>query len=237
MSLAFYVLIFEYTPMIGAGTGWGKYEFFVFFATALLINSVIEALFMTNADELSDLIRTGDLDFVLLKPMDTQFLVSVRRIEWSALGNLVLGLGLLVCGLVRLDYAPGPAQIVLYPFYLACGVVIYYSLMFAMAATSIWMGRNLTLLDFWFYVTILARYPMEIYSGRLGTPLRRTFTFVIPVLVVVNVPARLLLRPLMPESPGDWLLPAYTVVATVACVAASRWVFQRALASYRSASS
>ena len=59
MNLGFYLLIFQYTPMIGAGTGWGKYEFFLFLATGLLINSPVQALFMTNADEFSELIRTG----------------------------------------------------------------------------------------------------------------------------------------------------------------------------------
>ena len=98
-------------------------------------------------------------------------------------------------------------------------------------------GRNLTLLDFWFYVTTFSRYPMEIYSGRVGTPLRLAFTFVIPVLVVVNVPARLLVRPLVPQSGEDWLLPGFALFATVASLAFSRWIFERSLASYRSASS
>ena len=50
---------------------------------------------MTNADQLSELVRTGSLDFALLKPMDTQFLVSFTRIEWSSLGNFVVGLCLI----------------------------------------------------------------------------------------------------------------------------------------------
>ena len=75
-------------------------------------------------------------------------------------------------------------------------MAIYYSLMIALAATSVWLGRNQTLFDFWFYITNFSRYPMEIYHGPWGTPLRRVFTFCIPVLVVVNVPARILVRPL-----------------------------------------
>jgi ABC-2 type transport system permease protein len=78
MNLAFYTLIFQYTPMLGADSGWGKYEFFLFLATTLLVNSIVQALFMTNADEFSELIRTGSLDFALLKPIDTQFLVSLQ---------------------------------------------------------------------------------------------------------------------------------------------------------------
>ena len=237
INLAFYTLIFQYTPAIGVGTGWEKYQFFLFLSTALLINSLVQALFMTNADELSELVRTGTLDFALLKPIDTQFLVSLVRIEWSSLGNFGVGLGLMGYSMYRLHYWPGPVQIALYPVYVLCGVAIYYSLMIALAATSVWLGRNQTLFDFWFYITNFSRYPMEIYQGPWGTPLRRVFTFCIPVLVVVNVPARILVRPLSPQSAEDWLLPGFAIVATVASLAASRWVFQRALLSYRSASS
>ena len=53
------------------------------------------------------------------------------------------------------------------------------------------MGRNLTLLDFWFYITTFSRYPMEIYTARWGTPLRWSFMLILPVLIVMNVPARL----------------------------------------------
>lgn len=237
MNLGFYILVFRYTDSIGAGTGWRQYEFFLFLSTTLLINSTVQALFMTNVDEFSELIRTGSLDFALLKPIDTQFLVSLQRIDWSATGNLLFGLGLLGYSLGKVEYVPGPAQLVLYPFYLGCGVALFYSLMLALAAVSVWLGRNQTLYDFWFYITNFARYPMEIYAGRYGLPLRRVFTFVVPVLIVVNVPARLLARPLDPRSAEDWLLPVYAVFATAASLAASRWVFHRALLSYRSASS
>lgn len=237
MNLGFYVLVFEYTPMIGRFSGWGKYEFFVFLATTLLVNSLVQALFMTNADEFSELIRNGSLDFALLKPIDTQFLVSLQRIDWSALANFLFGLFLLGYSLWRLEYRPGLVQAVLYPVYLACGVAILYALMISLSATSVWLGRNQTLYDFWFYITNFARYPMEIYTGRIGTPLRHVFTFLIPVLIVVNVPARLLVRPLAPHHWQDWLLPAFTLFATAASLAFSRWVFQRALLSYRSASS
>ena len=52
----------------------------------------------------------------------------------------------------------------------------------------------------------------------------------IPVLVVVNVPARVLVWSLHPETPGDWLLPPFAILATIASLAACRWVFHRALA-------
>ncbi len=237
MNLAFYVLVFQYTPMLGAGSGWGKYEFFLFLSTTLLINSVVQTLFMANADEFSELIRTGSLDFALLKPIDTQFLVSLQRFDWSSLGNFGFGLVLIVYACAQLGDAPTPQALVLYLVYVTCGVAILYSLMIALAASSVWLGRNQTLYDFWFYITSFSRYPREIYRGKYGDPLRWFFTFLIPVLVVVNVPARFLVRSLRPRTLDDWLLPAFTLLAALASLAASRWVFHRALASYRSASS
>lgn len=237
MNLGFYILIFHYAPMIGEGTGWGKYEFFVFLATGLLINSVVQACFMTNADEFSELIRTGRLDFALLKPIDTQFLVSCQRIEWSSAGNFLVGIGLLVYALTRLGYVPGPVECLLYPVYVACGVAILYSLMIALSASSVWLGRNQTLYDFWFYITNFSRYPMEIYRGPFGTPLRLVFTYLIPVLMVVNVPARLLVRSVHPDSLEEWFLPLSAVVAAAICVLGSRRVFCLSLERYRSASS
>ena len=162
MNLGFYILIFQYTSSI---TGWTKYQFFAFMATTMLINSLVQAFFMPNAQEFSELIRTGGLDFALLKPIDTQFLISLQKIEWSALSNFLFGLGLMGYALVKLSYLPPVAQLVLYPAFVVCGVLILYSLMTTLAATSIWLGRNQSLYNFWFYITNFSRSPMEIYTG------------------------------------------------------------------------
>lgn len=237
MNLIFYVVVFHYTPMLGAGTGWGKHEFFLFLSTTYLINGLVQMLFMTNADEFSEMIRTGSLDFALLKPIDTQFLVSFQRIEWSSLTNVAFAVVLAAYALGQLGYVPSLVACGLYVLYVACGVAIYYSLMISLAAASVWLGRNQTLYDFWFYLSHFARYPREIFQGRLGSPLRWLFTFLVPVLVVVNVPARFLVQPLAPRTAGDWLLPLFAVGACVAGLGLSRWLFNRALVSYRSASS
>ncbi len=232
MNLGFYLLVFTYTSSLGGG--WGKYQFFVFLATGMFINSLVEILFMPNAEEFSELVRTGGLDFALLKPIDTQFLISLTKVDWSGLSNFFFAVGLLAYALAQLDYHPGIVEILLYPVYILCGVMIMYSLMIALAATSVWLGRNQTLYDFWFYITTFARYPMEIYSGPIGLPLRRIFTFLIPVMIAVNVPARFMAKPL---EPGYWFLALFALVATAACMIASRWMFTRSLEAYRSASS
>ena len=243
MNLGFYLIVFYHVKSIGVDTGWGRNEFFVFLATTWLINSIIQAFLMPNAQEFSELIRTGGLDFALLKPIDTQFLISFRRVEWSSLSNFLLGLIILFYALFQLSSRTDPVWqwswlgLALYFLYIACGVLLMYSLMICLAATSIWLGRNQSLYDFWFYITNFSRYPMEIYQGGWGLPLWFTVTFIVPVLVVVNVPARLLAQPLVPRQNWEWGLAGFAILATLVALVGSRWVFNRALRSYSSASS
>jgi ABC-2 type transport system permease protein len=239
MNVGFYLLIFEYTSQIGEGTNagdaWDKYQFFVFIATSMFINSIVQMFFMTNADEFSELIRTGGLDFALLKPIDTQFLISLRKIEWSSLANFAVAAALMVYALPRVEgFHLTILQVLLYPFYVATGIIILYSLTIVLAAASVWLGRNTSIYDFWFYITTFSRYPMEIYSGPVGLWIQRGFTYLLPILIVVNVPARMLAKPLQREYA---YLAVFALLATAASFTASRWIFQRALSSYRSASS
>lgn len=243
MNLGFYLLIFSHTNSIGANTGWGQWEFFAFLSTTMIINSLVQAFFMPNCEEISELIRTGGLDFALLKPIDTQFVISLTKIDWSSLSNLAAGIVLLVVSLVHMTTRPEnpivlhPGMLALYVLYVLCGVAIMYSLMIALSATSIWLGQNRSLYDFWFYITNFSRYPMEIYEGSVGTPLRLFCTYIIPVLIVVNVPARIIALPVTPSGEQVWPLAWFTLFATAASLLASRFVFQAALRSYRSASS
>ena len=243
MNLGFYLLIFQYTASIGAATGWGKWEFFAFLATTMIVNGLVQVFFLHNCDEISELIRTGGLDFALLKPIDTQFLISLEKVDWSSFSNVAVGIALLIVSLVQMTTRATdrltlePLAIGLYVFYVLCGIAILYSLMIALSATSIWLGQNRSLYDFWFYITNFSRYPMEIYDGRFGRPLRLACTYVLPILVVVNVPARIIARPVSPTGESVWPLALFTIFATAMSLAASRWVFQAALRNYRSASS
>lgn len=243
MNVGFYLIIFEHTTSIGEGTGWDRDRFFLFIATTWFINSLVQAFFMPNAQEFSEMIRTGGLDFALLKPIDTQFLISFRRVDWSQLSNFFVGGVIAAVSLWNLGHrevdpmVPSPLSVVLYLIFLVCGILIMYSLMVALSATSVWLGRNQSLYNFWFYITNFSRYPMEIYNRGWGRPLFGFFTFVIPILLVVNVPARLLAKPLSPRADWEWQIVVWAAVVTVLSVVASRWLFRKSLLSYRSASS
>src|SRR5690606_39527669 len=109
--------------------GWTRWEYYAFMATVMLINALVETFFMPNCANFSELIRTGNLDFALLKPIDTQFLVSFEKVEVAMVGQVTLSFALLGLALTRLDLWPellaaaGVMRIALYALLVVCGVV------------------------------------------------------------------------------------------------------------------
>src|SRR5262245_49298336 len=184
-------IIYRQVPHI---EDWSREEYFGFMATGMLINSLVEAFFMPNCAQFGELIRTGNLDFALLKPIDTQFLISFEKLDLGMITQVMLALSLLGYSIASKGIVPSPTAVLFYLLLVASAVCFFYSLMISLAALSIFFGRNQGLLDFWFYVTIFARYPSGIYSGSpAGEVIRFAFSYVLPILLVVTVPARVLL--------------------------------------------
>ena len=125
MNLAFYLLIFSFTPEIGLGSGCEP--FFAFVATGLIINAIVQTLFMPLASELTEMVRTGGLDSVLVRPLDAQFLLSMHRFDFSSMANGLVGLGLLIWAVLRFSVAPPLIAWLLYPLlsYLRCGDLVW----------------------------------------------------------------------------------------------------------------
>ena len=226
--LAFYSTVFARTDGIAH---WTKSEYLFFVGCFFALNGLIETLFLSNCDEFAELVRTGDLDFLLLRPIDEQFLVTCRRVDWSSGPNVLMGAALMGFALYDLGWPFDPLRVLGFLVLFGCGAAIAYSFMVSLTSLSVWMVRNQGLMEMWWMFSSLARYPREIFAGTWAEGIGRFFTYVLPILLVVNVPARAMVKVLEPELIG------FTILATAAALWASRCVFHFALRSYRSASS
>jgi ABC-2 type transport system permease protein len=226
--LAFYRTVFVRTQSVA---GWSEAEYLFFVGCFFALNGLIETLFLENCNEFAELVRTGDLDFLLLRPIDEQFLISCRRVDWATAPNVLMGGALMLFALVQMGWRFDAGRLAGFVVLFACGVLIAYSFMLMLTSLSVYLVRNQSLMEMWWLFSSLARYPKEIFAGTWADPIGRFFTYILPILLVVNVPAATMVKAL---EPG---LIAFTVVATVGSVAVSRWFFRRALRAYRSASS
>jgi ABC-2 type transport system permease protein len=131
----------------------------------------------------------------------------------------------------QMGWVFNPVQVLVFLVMFACGTVTAYSFLLMLTSTSVWFVRNQSLLELWWLFTSLMRYPREIFVGTWAAPMGWFFTFVVPMLLVVNVPARVMVKVFDPA------IVAFTVAATAASFLVSWRLFRLALRSYRSASS
>ncbi len=92
-----------------------------------------------------------------------------------------------------------------------CGTAIAYSFMLLLTSISVWMVRNQSLMEMWWLFSSVARYPKEIFAGPWAEPLGAFFTYIVPILVVVNVPANAMVRALDPPMVGLIVVAAIVI--------------------------
>jgi ABC-2 type transport system permease protein len=234
LLVMFYELLFQRTDTVA---GWDRNSYLFFVGCHYALGGLIETFFLENCIGFADLVRSGDLDMYLLKPIDEQFLISCRHMDWSTLPNILQGIGVMVYALVEMNWTFDPGRLFGFVALFVCGCAMAYSFLLMLCSLSVWMVRNQSLMEMWWLFTTLMRYPRELFHVQWADrvnwayPVGLFFTFVVPVLLVVSVPADTMVRVLHP-----WFI-AWMVVAAVSLLYISRKFFRRALGSYRSASS
>ena len=225
-QIVFFSIIFGQVDRIG---DWTKWEVVLLVGTHQMIAQLFQAFFFVNVANIPELVRTGKLDSLLVLPVDSQFAVSTKQFGLDSVINAALG-GVVVCvSLSKLGIVPGPMSIFLYLTALGFGIAVHYSIMLSLAAVSFWIVRAQGLVYGYFNFLNIARYPDVIYPRVF----RFIFGWIIPVVIIANIPARLLIKPLGQPA---WLM-LHLIVASSIIFGASRFFWRFALRHYSSASS
>ena len=225
-QIFFFGIIFGQVDRIG---DWTKWEVVLLVGTHQMIAQLFQAFFFMNISNVPELVRTGKLDSLLVLPMDSQFAVSTKQFGLDSILNALLGGAVVIVSLVKLHIVPGVGAVLLYLFALAFGIAIHYSIMLGLAAVSFWIVRAQGLVYGYFNFLNIARFPDVIFPRLFQV----VFGWIIPVIIIANIPARLLIKPL--GNPAGLMF--HLVVAGSVAFALSRIFWQFALRRYSSASS
>ena len=176
----------------------------------------------------SELIRTGKMDFLLLLPVNTRFIVSLRQVDLGGFVNALFGLCVMIYAAGKLHLHPSAMQIIGFTMLCGVGILIHYSLMFMLASVGFWTVRAQGIVWGYYNLFNIARMPDEAFRGAY----KAMFTFVLPVLLVSNVPVRLLADKAL--APVFWLsLLALGLIWALL----SEWFWRVSVRRYTSASS
>jgi ABC-2 type transport system permease protein len=207
--------------------GWSWPQALVVQGIYTLLDGVATTWLRPNLGAIVTHVREGTLDFVLLKPIDSQFWLSLRTLSPAGLSELALGLGLIGWALPRTGAVVGPHQVALALLLLAAGGLILYALWFLLAATSIWFVKTWNATEVLRAALTAGRFPVTAYPPGL----RLLFTLVLPVAFLTTVPAQALLG----RASAGWVAGSLAMAGISVVLSRSFWRF--ALRHYTSASS
>jgi ABC-2 type transport system permease protein len=225
LQICFINVLYLHTESIGT---WTKWQVVLLIGGSHFIQEIFQAFFLINCTNLSELVRTGKLDFLLLLPANTRFIVSLRQVDLGSFVNAASAVAVMLYAMHRLALVPSTAQVLGFVALCGFGIVIHYSLMFLLASVSFWTVKAQGIVWGYYNLFQLARLPDEAFRGLF----KAVFTFALPVLLISNVPVRVLADKL--ESPAL----AFTLVGMAfACAAVSEIGWRFSVRRYTSASS
>src|SRR6185503_3867763 len=137
-SIAAVLVMFQHTTTMN---GWTLPQMILLLGVYYLIQGGVNLVFSPSFERVMEHVRAGTLDFHLLKPVNTQFLVSTRHLRVVRAADLVLGLAVVIVGLVQVGEQVGLAQALLFALALVFGVMLVYSLLLGLVTLSFWFVR------------------------------------------------------------------------------------------------
>lgn len=225
LQLTFIAVIYSHTDRIG---DWTKWQVVFLMGTSTFIQQLFSAFLLTNLVQLSELIRKGTLDFMLMLPVNTRFLISFRQVDLGGFVNAGVACAVMIYAGLQLNLSPSVAQVLGFLLLVLAGLLIHYSLLLMLASSSFWTVRAQGIVWGYYNLFNIARLPDAAFRGTF----KAFFTFVLPMLLVANVPAKLVTEKL--ESPVEMLL---LVGMSVVLFVISEVVWRWSVRHYTSASS
>lgn len=193
-SLTWALLILTSMVLITARTtevfGWRREQILILTGIFSAGIGVFHMLFSNNFGNLARIVNLGQLDSVLTKPIDTQFLVSLSDINFVQISRIIIGFLFSAYIISSSKMSVSLFSLVSTVMLLLIGLTLLYSIWMMVMTLTIWFTRLSNLVELMFNVTGMARYPREMFAGAS----RVIAITVLPLTLVMIVPTKTLLQ-------------------------------------------
>jgi len=191
------------------------------------LDGLTNALLRPNLTEIVNYVREGTLDYVLLKPIDSQFWLSIKKFSFAGIPEIIVGLAIVFWSTIRTGVNLSFFNTFIFFASLFIAFVILYSVWFLIAASSIWFVKTWNATEVLRALLAAGRYPITAYP----VILRFIFTLLLPVAFLTTFPAEAILGEL------KLIIIVLGLGLSVFFFVLSRWFWLYALRHYTSASS
>jgi ABC-2 type transport system permease protein len=207
--------------------GWSLPEAELVFACFTILRGLLEGAINPSLVQVSEQIRSGTLDFVLIKPADAQFLISTAKFATWKIVDILGGIGLAVHAFISLGRAPALIHLAAAASLLVASILVLYAICILVVSASFFVIRLDNLIYLISSVFDAARWPLAVFRGFW----RILFTFVLPIGIMTTYPAQAILGTLDARS------ALIALAGAMLFTGIARLVWLRAIGHYTSASS
>jgi len=212
--LAIWVLFSRF----GSLRGWRLEEVALFYGIIHVSFAIAEGV-GRGFDVFSALVKSGNFDRLLLRPLSTSFQVAASEVQAMRVGRLLQGLIVLIWASAALGIHWSIARLALMIFSIIGCVCLFYGLLVLQATLAFWTTESLELMNILTYGgTEAGQFPISIYRPWF----RRLFTFVVPLASVTYFPALGILgrHDTSLGSPGwfHWIAPILGILFLLICL-------------------
>ena len=206
--------------------GWTQPELLVVLGIQILMGGVIRAWIQPNMQRLIDDVREGTFDYALVKPQDSQVLVSLRETRIWQTVDIVTGAVVMAVGISRLESTVSFWDAIAFVIALVLGAVMIYCFWLMLSTCAFWIVRMDTISELFDGVYQTGRWPVGIYPPWL----RFGVTFLVPIAFAVTVPAQAATSRLHVQT------LVFAALFAVFLFAVARWFWRYGLRNYTGAS-
>jgi ABC-2 type transport system permease protein len=190
-GLFLFIQVYLLTSKVSSIAGWDRPALLLLTGVYDLVIGIFYLLFSRGFRDIAEIILMGKLDLYLLKPLDSQFHLSLREVNLP--GSVRCFLGILIISLLSFQYHLTFSFTALCLFIVSTigSVIFLYSAWFLVLTLLIWAPRVENLVDLLYTLTGLGKYPREILKPFPTSIL--TF-LILPTLLTVSIPTKILLN-------------------------------------------
>lgn len=217
-----YIVFFTAATSIA---GWSNDEILTLYAVFMCIFSLHFILLYPNLIEMGEMVNRGSLDLLLTKPVNSQLLLSFKRISLEELGSLAASAVLLLWLAWRGVIVFSSLNLFIFTAAMLVSMTLVYSLFMILMSLAVRLEKLENMSQLMWSLFSFCRYPMDIYPGWL----KHLFYSLFPIAFVSTVPASAILGRL------DLQIGMLGIIIALIAIAGSSWLWRQTIRAYTSA--
>lgn len=171
---------YKFSDYIG---DWDQNSFYILIGSFNIITHFYVYFFEIAHDDFSFKIRYGELDTDFIKPIDSQIVTSIQRVDYASLFNLPIPIWLIYRGIQGLNLQLSIIDLLFYVTTLVLGIFIVYLVNQFFVNWSFWLTDVSNLTATSEQVVQLGARPLNVYPKfiQLG------FSYIVPIVLSTNL--------------------------------------------------